>query len=227
METLQMAPGAIITGTVVEIGGDSVVVHAGLKSEGFIPKSEFVDETGAFELAIGDQVKVAMEVVDDGEGETRLSREKARRAETWLMLEQAYGSGDPVRGVISGKVKAASPWISATSGPSCPVPWWISAPCGKPPIWKAGPWNSASSSSIRSATTWSSPGAPCWNRKNSEEREALLASLEEGLDLKGVVKNLTDYGAFVDLGGVDGLLHITDMAWRRIRHPNEVGRSGG
>ena len=226
METLQMAPGAIITGTVVEIGGDSVVVHAGLKSEGFIPKSEFVDETGAFELAIGDQVKVAMEVVDDGEGETRLSREKARRAETWLMLEQAYGSGDPVRGVISGKVKGGFAVDLGDIRAFLPGSLVDIRPLRETAHLEGRPLEFSVIKLDQKRNNVVVSRRAVLEQENSEEREALLASLEEGLDLKGVVKNLTDYGAFVDLGGVDGLLHITDMAWRRIRHPNEVVEVG-
>ena len=226
METLQMAPGAIITGTVVEIGGDSVVVHAGLKSEGFIPKSEFMDETGAFNLEVGDQVKVAMEVVDDGEGETRLSREKARRAETWLMLEQAYGSGDPVGGVISGKVKGGFAVDLGDIRAFLPGSLIDIRPLRETAHLEGRPleFNVIKLDQKRNNVVVSRRAV--LEQENSEEREALLASLEEGLDLKGVVKNLTDYGAFVDLGGVDGLLHITDMAWRRIRHPNEVVEVG-
>ena len=226
METLEMEPGSIITGTVVEIGGDSVVVHAGLKSEGFIHKSQFLDETGAFNLAVGDQVKVAMEVVDDGRGETRLSREKARRTETWQMLEHAYDSGDLVRGIISGKVKGGFTVDLNDIRAFLPGSLVDIRPLretahleGRPLEFKVIKIDQKRNNVVVSRRA-------VLEQENSEEREALLASLQEGLNLKGVIKNLTDYGAFVDLGGVDGLLHITDMAWRRIRHPSEVVQVG-
>ncbi len=226
LDTIEMAPGSIIMGTVVDIDNEWVVIHAGLKSEGIVPKSQFLDENGAFNLAIGDQIKVAMEVVDDGRGETRLSREKAKRAETWQMLDEAFESRDIIKGVINGKVKggftvdikdvrAFLPGSLVDIRPLRETAHLEGRPLGFQVIKLDQKRNNVVVS--RRAVL---------EQENSEEREKLLESLHEGQDIDGVVKNLTDYGAFVDLGGVDGLLHITDMAWRRIRHPSEMVNVG-
>ncbi len=137
LQTIEMAPGSIVTGTIVEIDNDWVIVHAGLKSEGVIPIDQFADENGETNLTVGDQVKVAMEVVDDGWGGTRLSREKARRAESWMMLDEAFEGGDVVTGIINGRSRADSPSTSTTSGHFSPVRWWTSGRCARPRIWKA------------------------------------------------------------------------------------------
>ncbi len=222
LDTIEMDPGAIVAGTVVDIDNERVVVHAGLKSEGSIPKSQFLDEMGEFALSIGDQVKVVMEVVDDGSGETRMSREKARRAESWQMLEEAFSNDAVVRGVINGKVKGGFTVDVSDIRTFLPGSLVDIRPLretahleGKPLEFKVIKLDQKRNNVVVSRRA-------VLEQENSEEREALLASLEEGQTLKGLVKNLTDYGAFVDLGGVDGLLHITDMAWRRIRHPNEM-----
>ena len=226
LETIEMEPGSIVTGTVVDIDNDRVVVHAGLKSEGNIPKSQFFNETGEFTLSIGDQVKVVMEIVDDGSGETRMSREKARRAESWQMLETAYSNNDVVKGVINGKVKGGFTVDISDIRTFLPGSLVDIRPLretthleGKPLEFKVIKLDQKRNNVVVSRRA-------VLEQENSEEREALLASLEEGQTLKGIVKNLTDYGAFVDLGGVDGLLHITDMAWRRIRHPSEMVNVG-
>ncbi len=222
LETIEMAPGSIVTGTVVEIDSDWVVVHAGLKSEGVIPRSQFVNEAGEFNLSVGDQVKVAMEVVDDGWGETRLSREKARRAESWQMLDDAYEKGEVVSGVINGKVKGGFTVDVSDIRAFLPGSLVDIRPLretahleGKPLEFKVIKLDQKRNNVVVSRRA-------VLEEENSVEREALLAQLQEGQTVKGIVKNLTDYGAFVDLGGVDGLLHITDMAWRRIRHPSEM-----
>ncbi|MCZ6618451.1 MAG: S1 RNA-binding domain-containing protein, partial [Gammaproteobacteria bacterium] len=226
LNTIEMAPGSIVTGTVVEIDTDWVVVHAGLKSEGLIPRSQFVSEGGEFTLAVGDQVKVAMEVVDDGSGETRLSREKARRAESWMMLEEAFEKSDAVVGVINGKVKGGFTVDINDIRAFLPGSLVDIRPLretthleGKPLDFKVIKLDQKRNNVVVSRRA-------VLEQENSVEREALLESLQEGQDVKGIVKNLTDYGAFVDLGGVDGLLHITDMAWRRIRHPSEMVNVG-
>ncbi|MCY4563515.1 MAG: 30S ribosomal protein S1, partial [Gammaproteobacteria bacterium] len=226
LETIEMEPGAIVTGTVVDIDNERVVVHAGLKSEGNIPKSQFLNETGDFSLVIGDQVKVVMEIVDDGSGETRMSREKARRAESWQMLEAAFTSDEVVKGVINGKVKGGFTVDISDIRTFLPGSLVDIRPLretahleGKPLEFKVIKLDQKRNNVVVSRRA-------VLEQENSEEREALLASLEEGQTLKGIVKNLTDYGAFVDLGGVDGLLHITDMAWRRIRHPSEMVNVG-
>ena len=226
LETIEMEPGSIVTGTVVDIDNERVVVHAGLKSEGNIPKSQFLNDTGDFSLAIGDQVKVVMEIVDDGSGETRMSREKARRAESWQMLEGAFSNNEVVSGVINGKVKGGFTVDISDIRTFLPGSLVDIRPLretthleGKPLEFKVIKLDQKRNNVVVSRRA-------VLEQENSEEREALLASLEEGQTLKGIVKNLTDYGAFVDLGGVDGLLHITDMAWRRIRHPSEMVNVG-
>ena len=222
LNTIEMVPGAIVTGTVVDIDNESVTVHVGLKSEGVISKSQFLDESGAFTLALGDQVKVALEVVDDSWGETRLSREKAKRAETWQALEHAFENTEVVNGVINGKVKGGFTVDIKEIRAFLPGSLVDIRPLretahleGKPLEFRVIKLDQKRNNVVVSRRA-------VLERENSEEREALLASLQEGKDLKGIVKNLTDYGAFVDLGGIDGLLHITDMAWRRIRHPSEM-----
>ena len=221
-DTSVMEPGSIVTGTIVDIDKDFVVVYAGLKSEGKIPRNQFTADGDEEALEIGDDVKVVMETVDDGRGETRLSREKARRAESWEMLEDAFGNNTAVKGLLNGKVKGGFT-VDINDIPGVPA----GLAGGHP----AAPGDGASRRPRLGLQGHQAGSAPqqrrCFPRavleeENSAEREALLASLQEGQEVKGVVKNLTDYGAFVDLGGIDGLLHITDMAWRRVRHPSEM-----
>ena len=226
LNTIEMAPGSIVTGTVVDIDDDWVVVHAGLKSEGVIPKNQFLNEEGVCVLNIGDQVKVAMEVVDDGFGETRLSREKARRAESWEKLEEASEQGEVVIGIINGKVKGGFTVDVNDIRAFLPGSLVDIRPLretahleGKPLEFKVIKLDQKRNNVVVSRRA-------VLEEENSHEREELLASMQEGQDVKGIVKNLTDYGAFVDLGGVDGLLHITDMAWKRIRHPSEMVNVG-
>ena len=226
LSTIEMAPGSIVTGTVVDIDDDWVVVHAGLKSEGVIPKNQFLNEEGVCTLNVGDQVKVAMEVVDDGFGETRLSREKARRAESWEKLEEASEQGEVVIGIINGKVKGGFTVDVSDIRAFLPGSLVDIRPLretahleGKPLEFKVIKLDQKRNNVVVSRRA-------VLEEENSHEREELLASMQEGQDVKGIVKNLTDYGAFVDLGGVDGLLHITDMAWKRIRHPSEMVNVG-
>ena len=226
LNTIEMAPGSIVTGTVVDIDDDWVVVHAGLKSEGVIPKNQFLNEEGVCTLTIGDQVKVAMEVVDDGFGETRLSGEKARRAESWEKLEEASEQGEVVIGIINGKVKGGFTVDVNDIRAFLPGSLVDIRPLretahleGKPLEFKVIKLDQKRNNVVVSRRA-------VLEEENSHEREELLASMQEGQDVKGIVKNLTDYGAFVDLGGVDGLLHITDMAWKRIRHPSEMVNVG-
>ena len=226
LQTIEMAPGSIVTGTVVDIDDDWVVVHAGLKSEGVIPKNQFLNEEGECTLNIGDQVKVAMEVVDDGFGETRLSREKAKRAESWEQLEDASEKGEVVIGIINGKKKGGFTVDVNDIRAFLPGSLVDIRPLretahleGKPLEFKVIKLDQKRNNVVVSRRA-------VLEDENSHEREELLASMQEGQDVKGIVKNLTDYGAFVDLGGVDGLLHITDMAWKRIRHPSEMVNVG-
>jgi small subunit ribosomal protein S1 len=220
--TVEMAPGSIVTGIVVDIDSEWVTVHAGLKSEGVIPRSQFLTESGEFSLNIGDEVKVALEAVEDGFGETKLSREKAKRAETWSVLEKAYEENAIVHGVINGKVKGGFTVDIANIRAFLPGSLVDVRPIrdtshleGVDLEFKLIKLDQKRNNVVVSRRA-------VMEATNSAERETLLASLEEGQEVKGIVKNLTDYGAFVDLGGVDGLLHITDMAWKRIKHPSEI-----
>ncbi|TYL48205.1 30S ribosomal protein S1 [Marinomonas sp. IMCC 4694] len=220
--TVEMAPGSIVTGIVVDIDSEWVTVHAGLKSEGVIPRSQFLTESGEFNLNVGDEVKVALEAVEDGFGETKLSREKAKRAETWSVLEKAYEENAIIHGVINGKVKGGFTVDIANIRAFLPGSLVDVRPIrdtshleGVDLEFKLIKLDQKRNNVVVSRRA-------VMEATNSAERETLLASLEEGQEVKGIVKNLTDYGAFVDLGGVDGLLHITDMAWKRIKHPSEI-----
>ncbi len=221
-----MRPGAIVTGKVVDIRGDHVVVNAGLKSEAVIPANEFFGENGQIEVGVGDEVEVALDAVEDGFGETRLSREKAKRAHAWKHLEAAYENGETVNGIISGKVKggftvdlkhirAFLPGSLVDIRPVRDTTYLE----GRELEFKVIKLDERRNNVVVSRRA-------VVEEEYSAEREALLERLQEGQQLKGIVKNLTDYGAFVDLGGIDGLLHITDMAWRRVKHPSEVVEVG-
>ena len=221
-----MTPGAIVIGTVIDIDSDWVTVYAGLKSEGIIPKNQFLDEDGAFSLNVGDEVKVALETVEDGFGETRLSREKAKRAESWMELEAAFEKNEVVKGVINGKVKGGFTVDLNNIRAFLPGSLVDVRPIrdtthleGQLLEFKLIKLDQKRNNVVVSRRA-------VLEAVSSEERDELLASLQEGLVIKGVVKNLTDYGAFVDLGGVDGLLHITDMSWKRIKHPSEIVNVG-
>ena len=222
LNDINMEPGAIVAAQVVDIDGDWVTVNAGLKSEGQIPAAQFRDENGELTIAIGDDVHVALEAVEDGFGETRLSREKAKRAEAWKILEAAFEKDEIVKGVINGKVKGGFTVDVDSIRAFLPGSLVDVRPVRDTAhlenkeldfkVIKLDPKRNNVVVSRRAVL----------EAENSAEREALLATLQEGQQIKGSVKNLTDYGAFVDLGGVDGLLHITDMAWKRIKHPSEI-----
>ncbi len=222
LKTIDMKPGAIVTGIVIDIDDDWVTVHAGLKSEGVIPKSEFLDENGETALALGDEVQVSLESVEDGFGATKLSREKAKRAESWIVLEKAFEAEEVVTGIISGKVKggftveldAVRAFLPGSLVDVRPVRETTHLE-GKELEFKVIKLDQKRNNVVVSRRA-------VMEAANSTERDELLASLQEGMATKGIVKNLTDYGAFVDLGGVDGLLHITDMSWKRIKHPSEI-----
>ncbi|MAV75637.1 MAG: 30S ribosomal protein S1 [Cellvibrionales bacterium] len=226
LKTIEMHPGAIITGVVLDIDNDWVTVHAGLKSEGVIPRSQFFDENGEITVAIGDMVQVALEAVEDGFGETKLSREKAKRAEAWKVLEQAFEAEEIITGVINGKVKGGFTVDVKTIRAFLPGSLVDVRPIrdtshleGKPLELKVIKLDEKRNNVVVSRRA-------VMEQANSVERDQLLENLEEGQRVTGVVKNLTDYGAFVDLGGIDGLLHITDMAWKRIKHPSEIVNVG-
>ncbi len=222
LKTIEMHPGAIITGVVLNVDHDWVTVHAGLKSEGVIPRSQFFDENGECNVDVGDMVQVALEAVEDGFGETKLSREKARRLEAWTALEKAFEAEEVVTGVINGKVKGGFTVDINTIRAFLPGSLVDVRPLrdtshleGKPLEFKVIKLDAKRNNIVLSRRA-------VMELANSAERDELLKTLEEGQQMKGVVKNLTDYGAFVDLGGIDGLLHITDMAWKRIKHPSEM-----
>ncbi|MEN9726085.1 MAG: ribosomal protein [Pseudomonadota bacterium] len=218
----KMKPGTIVQGTVVEIRPDFVIVSAGLKSEGVIPADQFRNAKGELEIAVGDVVDVALDAVEDGYGETRLSRDKAKRAKAWDELEKACEAGQTVTGVISDKVKGGFTVDITTIRAFLPGSLVDVRPVrdtsyleGKPLEFKVVKVDRKRNNVVVSRRA-------VVESENSAEREALFESLKEGAICKGLVKNLTDYGAFIDLGGIDGLLHITDMAWKRVKHPSEV-----
>ncbi|NND66267.1 MAG: 30S ribosomal protein S1 [Halioglobus sp.] len=226
LKTVDMQPGAIVTGVVIDIDNEWVTVHAGLKSEGVIPRNQFIDAAGDCTLSIGDEVQVALETVEDGFGETKLSREKAKRAEAWKDLEAAHEADEVVTGIINGKVKGGFTVDINTIRAFLPGSLVDVRPVretthleGKELEFKVIKLDQKRNNVVVSRRA-------VMEAANSVERDALLESLQEGQSVKGIVKNLTDYGAFVDLGGVDGLLHITDMAWKRIKHPSEIVEVG-
>jgi len=222
LKSVELKSGSIITGVVVDIDPEWVTVHAGLKSEGVIPRAEFLNEQGGIDLSIGDAVKVSMDAVDDGFGETRLSREKAKRSESWEMLEKVYESQEVIKGLISGRVKGGFTVEINDIRAFLPGSLVDVRPLreneqleGQVLEFKVIKLDQKRNNVVVSRRS-------VLEAENSVEREELLKNLQEGHELKGIVKNLTDYGAFVDLGGVDGLLHITDMSWKRIKHPSEI-----
>ena len=226
LKTVDMEPGSIVTGVVIDIDNEWVTVHAGLKSEGVIPRDQFTNASGECTLNIGDEVQVALETVEDGFGETKLSREKAKRAEAWKTLEAAHVAQEAVTGVINGKVKGGFTVDVDSIRAFLPGSLIDVRPIretahleGKELEFKVIKLDQKRNNVVVSRRA-------VMEAANSAERDELLQNLQEGQSVKGVVKNLTDYGAFVDLGGVDGLLHITDMAWKRIKHPSEVVEVG-
>jgi small subunit ribosomal protein S1 len=221
-----LRPGAIVTGTVMEIRDDSVVVNAGLKSEGIVPISQFRNLSGELEVAVGDEVQVALDTVEDGFGETRLSRDKAKRALVWDKLEGAFEEDNTVEGKISGKVKGGFTVDIEDIRAFLPGSLVDVRPVRDPAYLEGKDLEFKIIKLDRKRNNIVVSRRAVVESEFSAEREALLERLEEGVIVKGVVKNLTDYGAFLDLGGIDGLLHITDMAWKRVHHPSEVVNVG-
>jgi small subunit ribosomal protein S1 len=218
----KMYPGAIVTGTVIGIENDFVTINVGLKSEGKVPIQQFQDLNGDIEVSVGDEIEVALDAVENGWGETRLSREKAKRAKAWIRLSNAFEGNLPVMGIISGKVKGGFTVELDTIRAFLPGSLVDVRPVrdssgleGRELEFKVIKLDQKRNNVVVSRRS-------VVESESSAEREALLGNLQEGQEVKGVVKNLTDYGAFVDLGGIDGLLHITDMAWRRVKHPSEI-----
>ncbi|MFI0489746.1 MAG: 30S ribosomal protein S1 [Yersinia sp. (in: enterobacteria)] len=226
LKTIETRPGSIVRGVVVSIDKDIVLVDAGLKSESAIPAEQFKNAQGELEIQVGDEVDVALDAVEDGFGETLLSREKAKRHESWLTLEKAYEEAATVIGVINGKVKGGftvelngiRAFLPGSLVDVRPVRDTLHLE-GKELEFKVIKLDQKRNNVVVSRRA-------VIESENSAERDQLLENLQEGMEVKGIVKNLTDYGAFVDLGGVDGLLHITDMAWKRVKHPSEIVNVG-
>ncbi len=226
LSNTQLRPGAIVIGTVLDITSESVIVNAGLKSEGVIPRSQFLNLDGEIEVNVGDQVEVALDAVEDGFGATRLSREKAKRNQAWKVLETAFEAEETIHGRINGKVKGGFTVELGDIRAFLPGSLVDVRPVrdtayleGKDLEFKVIKLDQRRNNVVVSRRA-------VVEQEYSEEREKLLETLEEGQQIKGIVKNLTDYGAFVDLGGIDGLLHITDMAWKRVKHPSDVVEIG-
>jgi len=222
----KLKPGAIVTGTVVDIRGDVVVINAGLKSEGIVPIEQFRNDAGEIEVKVGDEVKVALDAIENGFGETVLSREKAKRAMVWDELEKALENNETVTGKISGKVKGGFTVDIKDVRAFLPGSLVDVRPVRDPAYLEGKELEFKLIKLDRKRNNVVVSRRAVVESEHSEEREQLLEKLQEGAVLRGVVKNLTDYGAFVDLGGIDGLLHITDMAWKRVRHPSEVVNVG-
>lgn len=222
VSNLNTQVGTIINGTVIDINKDAVVVYAGLKSEGIIPIDQFKVTDGVLEVEVGDSVEVALDMLEDGYGETKLSREKARRAKAWTELETVHESGETVTGTITGKVKGGFTVELGDLRAFLPGSLVDVRPVrdtsyleGKELEFKVIKIDLKRNNVVVSRRA-------VVESEYSAEREELIEALKEGAVVKGIVKNLTDYGAFLDLGGVDGLLHITDMAWKRVKHPSEI-----
>ena len=222
LKTIETRPGSIIKGTVVAITKDNVLVDAGLKSESVISIDQFKSLTGEVEVSVGDEVDVSLKATDDGFGETILSRDDAKRHEAWQVLEKAYEEKETIIGVINGKVKGGFTVEVSNIRAFLPGSLVDVRPIrdtthleGKDLEFKVIKLDQKRNNVVVSRRA-------VIESESSVERDELLASLAEGIEVKGIVKNLTDYGAFVDLGGVDGLLHITDMAWKRVKHPSEI-----
>ena len=226
LKEIETRPGSIIRGTIVAVNKDNVIVDAGLKSESVISIDQFKNAAGEVEVVVGDEIDVALDATDDGFGETILSREKAKRHEAWQVLEKAYEEKETVIGVINGKVKGGFTVEVSDIRAFLPGSLVDVRPVrdtahleGKPLEFKVIKLDQKRNNVVVSRRA-------VIEAEGSAERDELLESLAEGQEVKGIIKNLTDYGAFVDLGGIDGLLHITDMAWKRVKHPSEIVNVG-
>jgi small subunit ribosomal protein S1 len=222
----RIRPGTILNGLIVEVGQDYVIVNVGLKSEAVIPSDQFKNEKGEIEVAVGETVEVALDSVEDGSGETRLSREKAKRARTWTRLETAFEKQEVVIGIITGRVKGGFTVEIDNVRAFLPGSLVDVRPVRDPSYLENKPLEFKVIKLDQKRNNVVVSRRAVVEQEYSAERTALLDNLQEGAAVKGVVKNLTDYGAFVDLGGIDGLLHITDMAWKRVKHPSEVVKVG-
>ena len=222
----RIRPGTILNGLIVEVGQDYVIVNVGLKSEAVIPSDQFKNEKGEIEVAVCETVEVALDSVEDGSGETRLSREKAKRARTWTRLETAFEKQEVVIGIITGRVKGGFTVEIDNVRAFLPGSLVDVRPVRDPSYLENKPLEFKVIKLDQKRNNVVVSRRAVVEQEYSAERSALLDNLVEGAAVKGVVKNLTDYGAFVDLGGIDGLLHITDMAWKRVKHPSEVVKVG-
>ena len=218
----QIKPGAILNGEVIDVNSDVVIVNAGLKSEAVIPTSQFLNDEGILEVDVGDTVEVALDTVEDGYGETRLSREKAKRLRTWVRLEEAFTNGEIVKGMINGRVRGGFTVDIDLVRAFLPGSLVDVRPVRDPVALEGTTLEFKVIKLDQKRNNVVVSRRAVVEEEYSAERDELLKNLQEGTVLKGIVKNLTDYGAFVDLGGIDGLLHITDMAWKRVKHPAEV-----
>lgn len=214
--------GDILTGKVIGISNNFVIVNAGLKSEAFIPANQFLNEQGVLEVKVGDEVEVALDSLENGYGETVLSREKAKRAAAWKELERAHETGKTITGLVSGRVKGGFTVEIGTLKGFLPGSLIDIRPVRDPSYLEGKEVEVKVIKMDQKRNNVVVSRRAVLEAESHEERSALLDKLEEGQHVKGVVKNLTDYGAFVDLGGIDGLLHITDMSWKRVKHPSEV-----
>jgi len=219
-------PGQILTGQVMEVGSDFVIVNAGLKSEAVISIDQFKNERGEIEVSAGDMVEVALDSVEDGSGETRLSRDKAKRARTWTRLEEAFNQQQIVTGIINGRVKGGFTVEIENIRAFLPGSLVDVRPVRDPAYLEGRELEFKVIKLDQKRNNVVVSRRAVVEQEYSAERSALLDNLQEGSVVRGTVKNLTDYGAFVDLGGIDGLLHITDMAWKRVKHPSEVVKVG-
>src|SRR3972149_422200 len=226
LNKVNLRSGELITGEVVHVDDNVVVVNAGLKSEAVTPAAEFQDARGEVTVKVGDRVEVVIEMLEDGTGETRLSREKACRAKAWEDLEKAFEVQSVVTGVMTGKVKGGYTVAMNTIRAFLPSSLVDVRPVRDPSYLEGKELEFKVIKIDRKRNNVVVSRRAVVEKEISAEREALLSGLEEGQTVKGVVKNLTDYGAFIDLGGIDGLLHITDLAWKRVKHPSEVLKIG-
>ncbi|MCL2876660.1 MAG: S1 RNA-binding domain-containing protein, partial [Betaproteobacteria bacterium] len=218
----EMRTGEVITAEVVRIDQNFVVVNAGLKSESYVPVEEFRNDRGEIEVQIGDFVHVAIDALEDGYGETRLSRDKAKRISAWNDLEKALNDGLLVRGVVTSRVKGGLTVMTNSIRAFLPGSLVDMRPVKDTSPYEGKEFEFKVIKLDRKRNNVVVSRRAVLEESMGEERDKLLSTLKEGTIIRGVVKNITDYGAFVDLGGIDGLLHITDLAWRRVRHPSEV-----
>src|SRR5450830_2034361 len=218
----EMRSGEVITAEVISIDDDFVIVNAGLKSESIIPTTEFHNDRGELEVSVGDFVQVAIETLEDGYGSTKLSREKAKRLAAWLDLENAMNEARIIKGMVNGRVKGGLTVMVNSIRAFLPGSLVDLRPVKDTTPFENKEWDFKVIKLDRKRNNVVVSRRAVLEENMGADREALIGSLKEGAIVKGVVKNITDYGAFIDLGGIDGLLHITDLAWRRVKHPSEV-----